>query len=52
MRVGAGLEAPLLPRLHLAPAELALLAVVPLASALIAMVTAHRTVLRALARMP
>ncbi len=45
-------EAPLLPRLALDPAALAALAVLPVASALIAMLTARLTVLRALARMP
>ncbi len=48
----AGLETPLLPRLSLTPPGLAALAALPLASALIAMVTARVTVQRALARMP
>ena len=49
---GAGVEAPLVPRLSLSLAGLGALAALPLASALIAMVTARMTVLRALARMP
>jgi len=53
MRYFAGaIEAPLLPRLALDPAGLAALAALPVASALIAMLTARVTVLRTLARMP
>ena len=48
----AGLEAPLVPRLSLAPEALAVLAALPLVSALVATVTAWLTVRRALARMP
>ena len=51
-QVSAGLDAPLLPRLSLAPASVVALAALPLASAAIAMMTARFTVLRALARMP
>lgn len=47
-----GLDAALLPRLSLSPMNLAALAVLPVASGLIAMVTARLTVLRVLARMP
>ena len=48
----SGLEAPLLPRLSLTPAAYLALALLPVASALVAMVTARVTVLRALAAMP
>jgi len=48
----SAVEAPLLPRLTLDPAGLAALAALPVASALIAMLTARVTVLRTLARMP
>lgn len=49
---GAGLDAPLLPRLELTPAIIGSLAALPVASALVAMLTARVTVLRTLARMP
>ncbi len=48
----SGLEAPLLPRLSLTPAAYLALALLPVASALVAMATARVTVLRALAAMP
>jgi cell division transport system permease protein len=48
----AGLDAPLMPRLDLSLANLAVLAALPLASAAIAMVTARFTVLKALAKLP
>ena len=48
----SGLEAPLLPRLSLTPAAYLALALLPVASALIAMATARVTVLRTLAAMP
>lgn len=48
----AGLEAPLMPRLDLSPANLATLAALPLASAAIATVTARITVLKELAKLP
>ena len=48
----SGLEAPLLPRLSLTPAAYLALALLPVASTLVAMVTARVTVLRALAAMP
>lgn len=51
-RATAGLEAPLMPSLELSPAGLATLAVLPLVSAAIAMVTARYTVLKALAKLP
>lgn len=51
-RATAGLDAPLMPRLDLSPANLASLAALPLASAAIAMVTARFTVLKALAKLP
>ena len=49
--VTVGLEAPLLPRPSLTLAALAVLAALPVVSALVAMVTARMTVLRALQRM-
>ncbi len=48
----AGVESPLVPRLVVTPVAVAALAMLPVASALVAMVTARVTVLRALARMP
>lgn len=50
--VTVGLEAPLLPRPSLTLPALAVLAALPVVSALVAMVTARMTVLRALQRMP
>ena len=47
-----GLEAPLLPRLTLDPAGFVLLAALPFAAAILAMLVARLTVLRALARLP
>jgi cell division transport system permease protein len=47
-----GVEAPLLPQPHLDLAALGAIVALPAASALIAMVTARVTVMRALARMP
>ncbi len=47
-----GIEAPLLPRPDLGLVALAAIVALPLASALVAMVTARMTVMRALARMP
>ena len=46
------LDAALLPRLAMTPSHLAVLAALPVAAALIAMLTARLTVLRALARLP
>ncbi|MFQ5959671.1 MAG: cell division protein FtsX [Alphaproteobacteria bacterium] len=46
------IDAPLLPRLALTPAGWGALAALPLVSALVAMLTARVTVMRALARMP
>lgn len=46
------IDAPLLPQFSLVPAEVAVLAAMPLITAVIAMVTARITVLRTLARMP
>lgn len=51
-RVAHELEAPLLPRLALDPGGFALLAALPFAAALLAMLVARLTVLRALARLP
>jgi cell division transport system permease protein len=48
----SGLDAPLMPRIELSIASLAVLAALPLASAAIAMVTARFTVLKALAKLP
>lgn len=47
-----GLEAPLLPRLSLDPAGFVLLAALPFAAAILAMLVARLTVLRVLARLP
>ncbi len=50
--VAAGIEAPLLPQANLTISALAAIVALPAASALLAMVTARVTVMRALARMP
>lgn len=52
MRFAGELGVPLLPPLALHPAELLALALVPIASGLVALLTARLTVLRVLARMP
>lgn len=51
-RAGAGLETALLPRVELGAAGWAVLAALPLATALLAMITARVTVLRVLAGLP
>lgn len=51
-RAAAGMEAALLPDLALAPAQWAMLLLVPLTAALLAALTARMTVMRALGRLP